>query len=261
MIVFIVTIFLTAVVCVTGAFAIMLAVTTSHIRQAYAIPARPLLMPTTTEQIPPDLAAFLAQVVPALNDLGFAAVASVHAPQMLASISWTQILFIRGERGDRASVMLLRANRGTLAATPPTLAFATELPDGRSVKTGMRQPASGSANLHDGIAALYRKHRTDVDRQLGGDAIGLIPEPGDEIAWLQARAGAIASVLAKDVGFVEAAEGQSFRPPWRWAMRVAWKELWTRRARARRQGFEITPSVAIASPTVLSPLPPPPNSR
>jgi hypothetical protein len=261
MIVFIVAMFLTAVFCVTGAIGIMLALHTSEIREAFAIPARPLLVPTTTEQIPPDLAAFLAQVVPALNDLSFVAVASVHAPQMLASISWTQVLFLRRDRGDRASVMLLRAKSSTLAATPPTLAFATELTDGRSVKTGMRQPASGSPNLHDGVAALYRKHRTDVDRQLGGDAIGLMPELGDEIAWLQARAGAIASVLAKDVGFIETADGQLFRPPWRWAMRAAWKELWTRRPRARRQGFEITPSIAIASPMTPSPLPPPPNSR
>jgi hypothetical protein len=259
MIVFFVAIFLTAVLCVTSAIAVMLALHTTHIRHALASPARPLLVATAAEQIPPDLAEFLAQAVPALNKLGFAAVASVHAPQMVASITWTQVLFLRRDRGDRASVMLLRPMNSTaraLAASPPALMFATELADGRSVKTGTRHAIS-SPTAHDDIGTLYAKHRGDVDQQLGGDAIGLMPGPGEEIAWLQARAGAIAGVLAEMCGFSAAADGESFRPPWRLAVRAAWKELWARRSRPRTHGFEITPSVpALTPPSAL-----PPNSR
>src|SRR4051794_31599162 len=109
MLLFFVTILVTAFVCVISAVAVMMVAFALRIRAASSIPAQPLLMPTAAAQIPPDVAEFLAAVVPALHELGFVAAASVHAPQMLVTVTWTQVLFLRRDRGDRASVLLLRS--------------------------------------------------------------------------------------------------------------------------------------------------------
>jgi hypothetical protein len=260
MIVFFLGIFLTAALCIASAIAVMFAIYAVRIRTASSIPAQPLLVPTAAEQIPPDMAEFLAEVVPALHELGFVAAASVHAPQLLAMVAWTQVLFLRRDRGDRASVLLLRPKTATersIAATPPALIFATELSDGRSVKTVTREPlpASGASSspspplsLHDRVTTLYARHRADVEQQLGHDVIGLAPEIGEEIPWLQARAGAVAGNLAEHCGYVAAADRSAYRPPWRVVIRVAWKTLWTRGARRERQGFEVaTPPAATPS--------------
>jgi len=253
MIVAILVLVLTAAICVVGAVAVMLAFHTLRIRAAYAIPARPLLVPTTSEQIPADMAAFLAQVVPALHELGFVTVASVHAPQMLATIAWTQVLFLRYDRGDRASVMLLRPARTTttvadIAATPPALIFATELANGRSVKTATQQlgsdapPPPPTPLPSDRVAELYARHRADVANQLGEAVVGIMPEPGQEILWLQARAGAIATSMAERCGYPAAADAASYRPPWPLAIRGAWKALWTPSRRVRTYGFDVAPT-------------------
>jgi len=256
----------TIIVCLAGAIGVMLAWHALRIRSLYAIPVRPLLVATAVEQIPPDLAGFLAQVVPTLHELGFVTVASVHAPQMLETVAWTQVLFVRQDRGDRASVMLLRPNVAltamALAASPPVLIFATELPDGRSVKTSTHDPASSPpapapplssssppqpTTLHDRIITLYDRHRADVDRTLGPGAHGLFPEPGSEIVWLRQRAGAIAESLAEHCRFIPTADAESFRPPWSLALRAAWAATWARSTRPRSLGFEVAPPPAAPS--------------
>ena len=60
-----------------AAVCVRLAVGAARIREALKIPAVPMLVPTSAEQVPAELAAFLAEVVPALSQLGFVAVASV----------------------------------------------------------------------------------------------------------------------------------------------------------------------------------------
>jgi hypothetical protein len=246
MIVAILALLLTMVVCVAGAISVMLVLHTLRIRAAYAIPAMPLLVPTVGEQIPPDLADFLAQVVPALHELGFVAVASVHAPQLLVTVAWTQVLFLRRDRGDRASVMLLRprlADATAIAALRPALFFATELEDGRSVKTATQDASSTPTPLHDRVATLYAQHRADVGKQLGDDAVGIAPAAGDEIVWLQARAGAVASTLAEQNGFIPL--GSAFYPPWGVAIRAGWKAIWARRkALPPAQGFAVVAAPA-----------------
>lgn len=243
-------------VCLLATVGVMLAFHTLRVRAGFAIPARPQLVPTAAEQIPPDLAGFLAQVVPALHEFGFETVASVHAPQMLATVTWTQVLFIRRDRGDRASVMLLRATTiatSALAAAPPELVFATELPDGRSVKTSTHQhqqqqpPPPPPPHLHDRVVTLYAQHRADVEQTLGSGAVGAIPQPGEEVPWLQARAGVIAAALAEHNAFVPAADGASFRPPWALALRAAWQAICARGIRRRALGFDVVVVPAAAS--------------
>ena len=237
----------TAAICVGGAIGVTLLIYTLRMRNLLAIPAQPILVPTAAEQIPADMADFLAQVVPALHELGFVAAASVHAPQMLASIAWTQVLFLRRDRGDRASILLLRSRMDPGEAKTriaPALIFATELGDGRSVKTATQDASATPSPLHDRVATLYAQHRADVASQLGDDAVGIAPEPGEEIPWLQARAGAIAGALAEKGGFLRAADGTSYRPPWPLAIRAAWRTIWSRGTRRRQQGFEVTSSAA-----------------
>ncbi len=241
---------LTIAICLIATIGVMLLFHTLRIRALFAIPAQPLLVPTAAEQVPPDMTEFLAQVVPALHELGFVAAASVHAPQMLATIAWTQVLFLRRDRGDRASVMLLRppnANAAAIAAVPPALIFATELPDGRSVKTATQDASATPTPLHDRVATLYAQHRADVAKELGADAVGIAPAPGEEIPWLQARAGVIATAMAEMNGFHPAADGASFRPPWPVAVRAAWRAVWERGGASRSLGFTVVPQPAVSS--------------
>ena len=256
---------LTLAICVSAAIGVMLTFYTFRIRATYAIPAVPLLVPTAAEQIPPDMAEFLAAVVPALNELGFIGVASVHAPQMIASIAWTQVLFIRRDRGDRASVVALRLRSGNPASTNnaarPALMFATELADGRSVKTATQDASSAPTPLRDRVATLYAQHRADVAKQLGKDAVGMAPAPGDEVAWLQARAGAVAGALAEKSGMVFAADGAGWRPPWRLAIRAAWRTLWMRGTVRRPQGFEVGSTTPTPTPAPAATPAPTPADR
>src|SRR5438093_10745923 len=114
-----------------------------RLRQRFRIPAAPTMTDTQAEHVPPELAAFVARVAPELERAGFTAAASVHAPELAHSFAWTQVLFLNRPRGDRASIMCLRRSSLAEAAESRgptiTLAFATELPDGRSVRTPMQE--------------------------------------------------------------------------------------------------------------------------
>ena len=237
--------------CLVAVVGIMLAFHALRIRALYAIPAHPLLVPTSAEQIPPDLAEFLARVVPALHALAFETVASVHAPQIMATATWTQVLFIRRDRGDRASVMLLRpfalATPSGFVPAPPVLVFATELPDGRSVKTSTPPATAPPTGVTD-VPALYDMHRADVDKTLGPDARGDVPAAGEEIFWLQARAGLIAEALAEACRFIPARDAPVYRPPWPLALRVAWRAVWSYTPRARIVGFDVSPPAPAPAP-------------
>src|SRR5438094_383647 len=110
----------------------------------------------------------------------------MHAPELASMLTWTQVLFIHRERGDRASVMYLRPTSvGWAGRSHPTLAFATEWSDGRSVKTNLKQPSETA------VMELYECHCCDVEAQRGPatEMRGIVPEPGGEAQWLSERAG------------------------------------------------------------------------
>src|SRR5439155_25711162 len=114
------------------------------------------------------------------------------------------------DRGERASILHLRPMTPALVrdggAAAPALAFATELADGRSVKTQTR-------SADEPVAEFYERHRREVAAKLGENAIGGVPEAGKELPWLQERAGRVVASLAKRSGFVVDASGESFYPP------------------------------------------------
>jgi hypothetical protein len=212
------------------------------VRRINRIPQSPRLEPTRAEHIPAELAALLQSVVPQLERLGFAPAASVHAPDMAPLVTWTQVLFIHRQRGDRASLMWLRrALPERKHIRQPELAFATELPDGRSVKTGTRAPLAD-----DALDDLYRHHRAEVKSQLGSDVRGVVPDAGTETAWLAERAAAIAAEIARASHFGPARRGY-FRPSFRSNLKVVWQAVWAKRE--PKPGFEVLghPDASIAA--------------
>ena len=169
--------------------------------------------------------------MPALELLGFTIAANMHAPELASMLTWTQVLFIHRERGDRASVMYLRPTSvGWAGRSHPTLAFATEWSDGRSVKTNLKQPSETA------VMELYECHCCDVEAQRGPatEMRGIVPEPGGEAQWLSERAGLIAGSIAKDSSYVLDRDGVRYRPGWRRAFAGAWKLMWMKR---RKRGF------------------------
>ena len=207
--------------------------TADALRLRFRIPASPQLTATLAEQVPPELAEFVQKVAPQLEQLGFIAVASVHAPQLTNILSWTQVLFVQRVRGDRASILYLRPMHPALVGrgTPPALAFATESPDGRSVKTETR-------TVDGPVADVYERHRRDVAAQFGENVVGVVPEPGEELPWLQQRAAIIAKTVAEKSHFALDARGEYFLPPWRRVYRAAWKVMWIFRPH-RPRGFDV----------------------
>src|SRR5882762_5452550 len=101
-----------------------------RVRKTFVISAQPRLIETQADHVPAELANVLGAVVPALEGLGFLIAANLHAPEFAPHLTWTQVLFIHRDRGDRASVLYLR-HTGAYAGRGggPTLAFATEFSD------------------------------------------------------------------------------------------------------------------------------------
>ena len=207
------------------------------LRRTIVIPVKPTLVETHEDQMPSEMKQTLAQVVPALQRLGFTIAANMHAPELARLVTWTQVLFIHRERGDRASVMHLRAINPRMEGghRPPSLGFATEAPDGRSVKTSLVDPVEVS------VESLYQRHRCDVDAKLGPTVRGVVPEPGKEAQWLTERAGTIAQSIARQSFFALDRDGLHYRPTWRRALRMGWLLVWARR---EKQGFDVLPPAA-----------------
>jgi hypothetical protein len=209
------------------------------VRRTNRIQQRPILVETREDQVPPELAAVLAAGAPALRKLGFEPVASVHAPSFGSALTWTQVLFIRKDSGDRASVLMVGRTPkfAHLGPLRPLFIFATESPDGRTVKT----PVEDSGLLETKVIEMFEKHRRDVVATFGSELRGVVPSAEAARPWLQDRAEMMAAQIAKKESFKLDRTAKLYRPSWSLAARTAWKMLWAKKRRVPK-GFEIVPN-------------------
>lgn len=203
----------------TGLLLALLVIGPMEYRRRVRISVNPAILPTTDGDVPPAIRAMVARAVAALTALQFSAVANVHAPRFGTTMRWTQVLFLRREAGDRASVMCLQEGKVLF----PNVVFATEFSDGHVVRT----PYQGPLEAMD-VEALYRQHRSAVEQASASHVGRVLPPPGDEVPWLCGRANLVAAGVARRVGFELDGSGEWYIPPWSIARKRVWHQ-WRRR--------------------------------
>lgn len=127
------------------------------------IRVQPSLRTSFDQDIPGPESWLIAQMVPALKELGFEIGANGHCPEIELGAAWTQVLFLNRAVGDRASLIVKRTGPSAIA----TIAFATEAPGETQVTTSVSHRIFGyNAPLPDtpapAVNALYLKHRQAV---------------------------------------------------------------------------------------------------
>jgi hypothetical protein len=178
------------------------------------IRVQPSLRSSFDQDIPGPEAWVIAQMVPALKELGFEVAANGHCPDIDYYFAWTQILFLNRAIGDRASLVVKRAGAKAIAM----IAFATEAPGESQVTTALHYRLTGVAAPKPGtqppdVKALYLKHRQAVtERALSSDQ-RVLPDIGCEHQWLHGRAAKVAKNAAEKQRMVQI--GEFYRLSWR----------------------------------------------
>jgi|GEM_PF-6669265 len=178
------------------------------------IRVQPSLRTSFDQDIPGPEAWLIAQMVPALKELGFEIAANGHCPDIAIDGAWTQVLFLNRVVGDRASLIVRRTGFKGVA----TIAFATEAPGERQVTTPLYYRLSGRGapkpdNPPPDVKALYLKHREAVTKRSFSSDQRVLPEIGHEHQWLHERAANVVRAEAEKFRLVQI--GECYRLPWR----------------------------------------------
>ncbi|HEX5241775.1 MAG TPA: hypothetical protein VFW23_00830 [Tepidisphaeraceae bacterium] len=174
----------------------------------------PSLRSSFDEDIPGPEAWLIAQLAPALKELGFEVAANGHCPDFDSRGAWTQVLFLNRAVGDRASLIVKRAG----AIGGANIAFATEVPGESQVTTALHYKLSGHGsprpdNPPPDVKALYLKHRQAVAQRAFSSDQRVLPEIGKEHEWLHERAAKVAKAAAEQFRMIEI--GEFYRHSWR----------------------------------------------
>jgi len=178
------------------------------------IRVRPSLRTSFDQDIPGPEAWLIAQMAPALKELGFEIAANGHCPDIDFYFAWTQVLFLNRAVGDRASLIVKR-NGGSAWAT---IAFATEASGESQVTTDLHYRLKGWAapkpdNPPHDVKAIYAKHRQAVAKRSFSSDQRVLPEIGHEHKWLHERAAKLAKNAAEKQRMVQI--GEFYRLSWR----------------------------------------------
>jgi len=175
---------------------------------------QPSLRTSFDQDIPGPESWLIAQMAPALKELGFEIAANGHCPDIELGAAWTQVLFLNRAVGDRASLIVKRTGPSATA----TIAFATEAPGETQVTTSVYRKIFGyNAPPPDtsptDVTALYVKHRQAVAERVFKTEQRVLPEIGKEHQWLHERAAKVAKAIAQKQGMVQI--GEFYRLSWR----------------------------------------------
>lgn len=176
------------------------------------IRVQPSLRAPFDQDIPGPESLLIAQMVPALKELGFEIAANGHCPEIELGAAWTQVLFLNRAVGDRASLIVKRTSPSAIA----TIAFATEAPRETQVTSSFSHQIYGyNAPSPDtpppAVKALYVKHRQAVVERAFLTEQRVLPEVGKEHQWLHERAALVAKTSAEKHGMVQI--GECYRIP------------------------------------------------
>ena len=220
-----------------------------HFRRSVWITVSPGIVPLEPEHLPPVVAPFVGEVRPVLDTFGLRLAAIAHAPEFGANTTWTQVMFLNRERGERAAVeCFIDGNQASIALT-----FVAEFTNGIRVTTDSTEDDSIGAKAVplEGFDAagharrLYELHRKRVD-DFAATHPGLgraMPAEGDELTWIRDKASAVAADFA-DGRFEPERSGQFYRPTRKHALRLVYRSFtaFPVRRPTTVRGFPINPS-------------------